>query len=128
LIGIRDREEFLCWEVESSCHGPKTRKIFNRSDLSAFQWPYYAHALSERLIIINYLTEDNLSIFTQLELEEESDYIHKLCFSNSCDLFVLVHSSNKRVSIYRISVGRDTSIEFKATMGEIDRNSIMNLP
>ena len=29
MIGIRDREEVFCWEIKTSCNGPKTQKIFS---------------------------------------------------------------------------------------------------
>lgn len=70
--------------------------------------------------MINYLTEKDLSILATMPFDNETDYIHKLCFSNSCDLFVLVHESNGLVCIYRINVGRETSIEFKADPHEKD--------
>ena len=48
-----------------------------------------------------------------MPFEDEKDYIHKVCFSNCCDLYILTHESNRKVAIYRIRVGFDTSIEVR---------------
>ena len=64
-------------------------------------------------------------------------YIHQLCFSNSCELYVLCHedddrddvtgrmsANSKRVTIYRLKPGLDISIETNTGLG---RQSILEL-
>ena len=110
MIGIRDCEEVICWEVKDKCHGEKTQKIFNRSDRSAFRWPYYAHTLNDDEIVINYFSR-KIGIRLVMPFQNEENYIHKICFSNSCDLYVLAHETGKKIVIYRICAGKDSSIE-----------------
>ena len=40
-----------------------------------------------------------------------------MCFSNSCDLYVLAYSLNRKTVVYRINVGKDTSIEMQEGLG-----------
>lgn len=58
-------------------------------------------------------------------------YIHQLCFSNSCDLYVLCHEddgggrgASKSVTIYRLRPGLDISIESSTGLG---RQSVLEL-
>lgn len=69
MIAIRDREEVLCWEIKTSCHGIKTEKSYNRSDRSAFRWPYYAHALTDNEIIIKYLSNLKAGIHLKMPFD-----------------------------------------------------------
>ena len=69
MIGIRDKEEVLCWEIRTTCHGPKTLKIFNRSDRAAFRFPFYAYAMSDHEIVINYLSQKKVGIYYKMEFE-----------------------------------------------------------
>ena len=71
MIGIRDKEEVLCWEVRT--HGPKTMSIFNRSDRVAFRFPFYAYAISDQQIVINYLCQDNIGIHYKMEFKDPND-------------------------------------------------------
>ena len=66
MIAIRDREEIICWEIKTSCHGDKTLKMFNRSDRSAFRWPYYAYAISDNEIVIKYLTKNKDAFYLKM--------------------------------------------------------------
>ena len=69
MIVIRDREEVNCSEIKTSCHGVKTIKSYNRSDRSAFRWPFYAHTLTENEITIKYLS--NLSTGIHLKMPND---------------------------------------------------------
>ena len=71
MIGIRDKEEVLCWEIKATCHGPKTYKIFNRSDRTAFRFPFYAYAINDQQIVINYMSQKNIGIHLKMDFEDE---------------------------------------------------------
>ena len=71
MIGIRDREEVFCWEIKVSANGPKTQKIFNRTDRSNFRWPYYAHVMSDHEIVIKYLNQQDKGIYYKMPFEDE---------------------------------------------------------
>ena len=113
MIGIRDKEEVICWEIRTTCHGPKTKKIFNRIDRAAFRFPFYAYTLNDQQIVINYMSQKDIGIHYKMEFADDQSYIHQLCFSNNCDLYVLAHERDKKVVIYRIRVGLDLSIEVR---------------
>lgn len=113
MIGIRDCEEVLCWEVWGTCHGRKSLKSYNQIDRVAFRFPFYAYAMSDEEIVVNYLSQENVGIYFKMDFVDELSYIHNMCFSNSCDLFVVAHERNNTVVIYRMAVGRDLSIENK---------------
>ena len=76
MIGIRDKEEVLCWEIKKSCHGFKAQKIFNRSDRAAFRFPFYAYAMSDQEIVINYFSQKDVGIHLKIDFEDEQSYIH----------------------------------------------------
>ena len=101
---------------------PPERKLYNRQDRADFRWPFYAYCLSDDIIVINYLNEKDMSIYYRMPFyDRQNSYIHKVCFANSCDLYVFCHENNniqadKKVVIYKIRVGVDCSIELREGM------------
>ena len=119
VVGIRDSEEVLVWEVRQKRAKEMlvTNKIFNRVDRSCLRWPFYAYASSEKEIVVTNMAKSNVGISIMMGFDApENSYIHKLCFSNGCDLYILCHEHNnerhnRKVVIYKVDVGSDTTIE-----------------
>jgi len=131
LLGIRDSEELLCWEVRHDdspsmqvVSTVKQLKVYSRADRSDFRWPFFAYALTNNTIVINYLPARDVSFFYQFPFDDiQTSYIHQLCFSKSCDLYVVCHENNdhqmadRRVCIYRLRPGMDISVEMQQGKG-----------
>ena len=119
VVGIRDSEEVLVWEVRQKRAKEMlvTNKIFNRVDRSCLRWPFYAYAASDREIVVTNMAKSKVGISIVMGFTApEQSYIHKLCFSNGCDLYVLCHEHNnerhnRKVVIYKVDVGQDTTVE-----------------
>ena len=74
LLGIRDNEEVHCYEVHrkiSEKSHVHSLTIANRGDRQDLRWPFFAHALSDSEIVINYMHDDyrHISIYHRLEFE-----------------------------------------------------------
>lgn len=83
--------------------------------------------------MVNYLHDTDKAIYFKMPFgNSQSSYIYKLCFANSCDLYVLCHENNdrqhdKKIVIHRLRVGMDCSIELREGMSRTTQNEIFNI-
>ena len=100
----------MCWDVVRMSNG-QTENYFrsaNSNKLSTFRWLYFAYVLGQQHIVNNPLADKGAIVHYDLSSETEDDMarIHKIKFSSSGILYILVFTEKEQI-YYCLNVERD---------------------